>query len=177
MAWSTPPSWATTSGISVGSLNTFMRDNLLSLRNNNDWLIQATKSANQSIGATVYTAITYNVHQITIGTTALHSTASGSKWMAPVAGYYRLIGTQVWASASGWLTASYRLNGSTLNYDMNSDMSENVINREIFFADTIAMTTADYLEVMGRVERNTSGTIISGSTATRATWHLIGAAS
>lgn len=177
MAWSTPPAWATTSGISANSLNTYLRDDLLSLRNNNDWLVKASKSANQSIGATARTPITYNVHDILVGTTALHSTASGTKFMAPVPGYYRLLGTMVWASASGWVTAAYNKNGGTSFCDINSDMAEFPHERELFLADTIAMTTADYLEVIGRVDRNTSGTIISGAVATRVTWQLIGAAS
>lgn len=176
MGWNTPPDWATTSGISANSLNTYMRDNLLSLRNNNDWLVKASKSANQSIGATARTPITFNVQNILVGSTAIHSTASGTKFMAPVPGYYRLLGTMVWASASGWVTAAYSKNGGTSYYDVNSDMSEFPHERELFMADTIAMTTADYIEVIGYLERNTSGTIISGATASRVTWQLIGAA-
>lgn len=176
MAWSTPPAWATTSGISLGSLNTHLRDNMLSLRNNNDWLVKASKAANQSVPTTTYTAVTYTVHDITVGTTALHSTASGTKFMAPEPGYYRLLGTHVYASSSGWVDAAYRLNATGLIFDMSADMSENATPRELFFCDTIAMTTADYLEVLAYIERNTSGTVLSGATASRVTWQLIGAA-
>ena len=177
MGWVTPPDWATTSGISLGSLNTYLRDNMLSLRNNNDWLVKCSKTANQSVPATAYTPISFNVHDILVGTTALHSTASGTKFHAPVAGQYRLLGTEVFVSSSGWVGAAYRLNGVSPDFDISADMAETPELREILFVDTITMTTADYLEVLAWVERASSGTINGGAPLdTRVTWQLIGAA-
>lgn len=176
MTWTRPPNWATTSGISLDSFNTYLRDNLRSLRNNNDRLVKCSMASTQSIGTTVYEAIDYRRHDILVGSDALHSTASGTKFQAPEPGYYRMLGTMVYASSSGWTGVAHRLNGTGVIYDVTADMAENADPRELFFCDTLMMTTADYVEIMGYVERNTSGTIASGSTASRVTWHLIGAA-
>lgn len=176
MAWTQPVTWTTSSGPSAAQLNAQLRDNLLSLRNNNDWLVHCSKSAGQSI-TTAQTAITFNVHDYIVGTTAIHSTASGSKFMAPVAGYYRLIGTAVWNQTSGYRQLSCRLNGATDSPDTLNVMWEGAAGfpREQFGSINQPMTTADYLEIFGKVYNNTSGTIISGATGTRFGWYLLGA--
>lgn len=176
MAWQTPPTWATTSGISANSLNTYLRDNLQSLRNNNDWLVKCTVTGNQSVPTTTYTNIDFTRHDILVGTTALHSTASGAKFNAPVPGKYRLLGTEVMVSASGWIGVAYELNGDGNAIDINADMSETAELRELFFVDVVNMTTADVLRLQAWIERNTSGTINAGIEETRVTWTLIGAA-
>lgn len=177
MSWNTPPDWATTSGISLDSMNKYLRDNLRSLRNNNDWLVKASLVAPQSINSElVYTPVAYHRQDILVGTTALHSTALAARFKAPEPGQYRMLGTMVYASASGWAAVAYGLNGVDPIYDVTADMSENADPRELFFCDVVMMTTADYLQIMGYVERNTSGTLASGSTNTRVTWSLIGAA-
>lgn len=178
MVWSTPRDWATGEQVTVPLLNQELRDNLLSIRNNNDWMVRCTKSANQSLGTTGYTAIPWNVHDFIVGTTALHSTASGEKFMAPVAGWYGLRGSIIYGSASGYRGIAYAFNttGAGTRYDMAvSFRGGSAVPPEIYFNDEVQMTTADYLCLQGYFQNNTSAQVVGGASQSHVAWWLIGA--
>lgn len=178
MAWSKPVTWATTSGPSANVLNQQLKTNLLSLRNNLDWMVRCSKSANQTIGTSnTYTPITFNQHDWTVGTTATHGTASGSKFHAPEPGWWRLMGTLIYASASGHRAVGYQLNGAGTVLTMAQEhVATNINPRELFFSEIVPMTTADYLELCGLFSANTSAQVLGGTSNTRMTWQMVGGA-
>lgn len=178
MAWSKPVTWATSSGPSAAVLNQELKTNQASLRNNLDWLVRASKSGNQTIGTSnTYTAITFNQHDFNVGTTQTHATASGSKFLAPEPGWWRLMGTLIYASASGYRAAAYQLNGAGTVWTLNQEhVATNTNPRELFFSEIVQMASTDYLELLGYFSANTSAQVIGGTSNTRMTWQMIGGA-
>lgn len=176
MAWTTPKTWATGENVSIGSLNTYLRDNLLALRNNNNWAVRCSLAGSTALlsGSTV---VNWTVHDFLTGTTALHSTASGTKLMAPEAGYYSLIVNAIFTSgASGSRTVGYRFNGAGARYDLNAvTYSPAVSPYGLTGADLVQMTTADYLTI--EVNLTVAATLAGGPTNSRCFWSMVGASS
>lgn len=178
MSWASPVTWTTgASGVVATALNQQLRDNLKSLRNGHDILVQCSLAANQSLAASnTDTGIGFTVHDSIVGTTALHSTASGAKFNAPSAGWYGLTGSVILNTASGTRAISYRLNGTGVVHRTGYEYLGGAASpRQFSIDETVQMTTADYLEVTALFLQGTSATIIGGATGTRMAWHLLGA--
>lgn len=88
MAWTAPPVANVGATLSHADWNTFVRDNLLALRNTPR--CRVTRAAAQSIPNATYTELLWDTERY--DTAALHSTVSNTgRLVAPIAGVYEVL--------------------------------------------------------------------------------------
>lgn len=179
MAWTPPPIFATTSGITPGTLNTYVRDNLKSIRNNNDAIVQVYLAANFGLAASGFTPINWTAHDVWAGTTAIHATSSGQRLYATETGRWRLCGSVMYNAASGYSEIGYRVNATasgTLNI-LAAQFYGAAIPRTLSFSDTIALASGEFVSLSVYANAGASAHVIvgGGATGSRVAWEFVGA--
>lgn len=184
MAWTPGKQWATNEVVTVWKVQTHWTDQMLSVRNLNDHACHLTMASAPPFDISVvkvYNPLPWRQIDWRIGT-AIFSTAQPTRLLAPVGGWYELIPTVVWSTASGGTrTLGYRLNDGSPNYDQHAGQTNNnsfhVVNTGI---DLVQMTTADFCEVIVQQNSAEEGIGLICTTTpnnTRCSWRLVGAAS
>ena len=177
MSWKTPTNWATGTPLTPALLNLEIRDEVLSARNGFDRAVGVSRAANFSLAASGHTVVPWTVTDWIVGSTAIFTTASGSKLVACEAGWWRVMGTMVLNSVSGAMGCGYYRGGATnAVYELNQNHVGAAGTAREFFGSDILMTTAssDYIELTGMFRTGTSATVIGGATGSRFTWSMLG---
>jgi hypothetical protein len=121
--------------------------------------VRCTKSADQSISAVTWTALTFDTETFDVG--GYHSTATNTSRItvpAGKAGYYLVNARWNWdnASALGYRFGRIMKNGAQYNYQAE-DPTANTFRVTLPIHDIIYLAVADYIEI--EVLQNSGGTL------------------
>lgn len=184
MAWRSPRTWATGDGVWVYTLNTEIRDRMMTLRHLNDAAVHVSLTTAQTIPDSETVNVHWDTQDWGASGETLWSRGDSEKFLAPIAGWYELQAVLVWAISPGsGLGGRFLRYGfveqENLNYDMDyrQDPGGGPSSIVLTGSDWVQMTTADILEV--RAYQDTGDDLpLIGSTGTRcrASWRLLGGA-
>lgn len=162
MGWTADPGRSNGAVLTAANLNTYLRDNLLSLRDGNDIWVKLYLSGNPSIPNNVTTKISWDSVAFSAG--GIWNVANPTRLVAPVTGKYLLFVNLEWRSNTNNLRniSISRTGGGAAIYDLQSQGASggksNLSGKLI-----LSMSATNYIEIMGFQSSGGSLTLHGGT--------------
>lgn len=165
MGWSSDPGWSNGAVLTAANLNTYLRDNLFSLRDGNDVWVKLYLSGNPSIPNNVTTNISWDSVAFSAG--GIWSAGNPTRLTAPTTGKYLVFVNIEWRSNSTNLRniSITRTGGGVSQYPLQSQGAtggkSNVCGKLL-----INLSATNYLEI-GAFQSSGGALTLHGGTRDR----------
>lgn len=178
--WTTPTTYQLGQGLTAAGLNTYLRDNVGTLRGMNGYAIKVTMAANLSIANASAAGPPWAVSQFSVGSGMWSSAVSASEITAPVTGWWSVFGRTRWAlNTSGQrridLFAFDPVTNTTMLYFYDGTDAVTATGAAQSFSDVLYLSSGSKLRMRAYQESGGALNLISGATGSAFGCYLLGA--